>query len=325
MRAMQRRVFVGSIGALALPAAGGAQTRPVIGLLSSSTLREWGQVAVRKGLADEGYVEGRNVAIVERSAQGQLDRLPGLALEFVAQKVAAIFATGGPVPVRAAQAATATIPIVFAYGGDPVADRLVQSLSRPGGNVTGATAISVSLVAKRLQLLHELSPKATDLAILTNPTGTLAESQTKDAQEAMKSLGLRLRVFNAGSDAEIEGAFATMSEDKVGGVLISIDPTFIFKYRDRLIELAAHYRLPAIYGSRDYAEAGGLIVYGTSLTDTWRQAGRYLGRVLKGERPADLPVLQATRYEMIVNLRAAKAQGIAIPQRVLLDTDETIE
>jgi putative ABC transport system substrate-binding protein len=322
---MERRAFVGSIGVLVLPAASAAQTRATVGLLSTSSLPAFAQAAARQGLADQGYVEGRTLTLVERSAEGQLDRLPALARELVALKVDAIFATGGPLPARAAKAATTSIPIVFAYGGDPVADGLVPSLGRPGGNVTGATFIGVALVAKRVQLLHEISPTATDLAILINPTGTLAESQARDAQAAVENLGLHLHVLNAASDAEIEAAFATMVERKVGGVLIGTDPAFGFRYRDKLVGLAGHHRLPAIYGSRDFIDAGGLIVYGSRLSDTWRQAGRYVGRVLKGEKPADLPIQQATRYETIVNLKAARAQGIAIPQRVLLDADETIE
>jgi putative tryptophan/tyrosine transport system substrate-binding protein len=320
-----RREFFAVVGIAAGPSATHAQQRATVGLLSSATMAEWAQVAVRKGLADEGFVEGRNLIIVTRSAEGQLDRLPALAADLVGQKVAAIFAAGGPVPTRAAKAATASIPIVFAYGGDPVADGLVPSLSRPGGNVTGATFIGISLTAKRLQLLHEIAPKATELAILVNPNGTLAESQVKDAQAAMAHMGLRLRVLNAVTDAEIDAAYATMAQDRIGGVLVSTDPTFGFKFRDKLIGLAARHRLAAVYDSRDFAKAGGLIIYGSNLGDTWRQAGRYVGRILKGEKPADLPVLQATRYETIVNLKTAKALGIEIPQKVLLDADETIE
>ena len=320
-----RRAFFAAVGIAAVPSATRAQQPATIGLLSSATMAEWAQVAVRKGLGDQGFVEGRNLAIVARSAEGQLDRLPALAADLVGHKVAVLFAAGGPVPTRAAKAATATIPIVFAYGGDPVADGLVASLSRPGGNVTGATFIGISLTAKRLQLLHEIAPQATDLAILVNPNGTLAESQVTDAQAAMSAMGLRLHVLKAVSDAEIDSAFAAIEPDKIGGVLVSTDPTFGFKFRDKLIGLAAHYRIPTIYDSRDFAEAGGLIIYGSNLADTWRQAGRYVGRILKGEKPADLPIVQATRYETIVNLKTAKALGLAIPQRVLLDADETIE
>jgi putative ABC transport system substrate-binding protein len=320
-----RRGFFTAVGIAAMPSATRAQQRATIGLLSSATMADWAQVAVRRGLADEGFVEGRNLVIITRSAEGQLDRLPALAADLVGLKVSAIFAAGGPVPTRAAKAATATIPIVFAYGGDPVADGLVPGLSRPGGNVTGATFIGISLTAKRLQLLHEIAPKATDLAILVNPNGTLAESQIKDAQAAMEAMGLRLHVLNAVTDVEIDAAFAAIDQNRIGGVLVSTDPTFGFKFRDRLIDMAARHHLPAIYDSRDFAEAGGLIIYGTNLGDTWRQASRYVGRILKGEKPADLPILQATRYETIVNLKTAKAQGMAIPQRVLLDADETIE
>ena len=280
---------------------------------------------MRQGLGDDGYIEGRNLVILSRSAEGQLDRLPALAGELIGRQVAVIFAAGGPLPTRAAKAATASTPIVFAYGGDPVADGLVPSLSRPGGNVTGATFIGISLTAKRLQLLHEIAPGATEFAIVVNPKGTLAESQVKDAQAAMQSLGLGLQVVVAGDGAEIDAAFAALEKRKIGGVLVSTDPTFAFLYRDRLIALAARHRIPAMYDSRDFAEAGGLIIYGSNLADTWRQAGGYVGRILKGAKPANLPILQATRYETIVNLRTARALGIDIPQRVLLDADEAIE
>lgn len=310
---------------VAWPAASHAQQSPTIGLLSPAAAPEWAQVAIRTGLADQGFVEGRNLVIVSRSADGQVDRLPALAADLVSQKVAVICTTGGPLPTRAAKAATTTIPIVFAYGGDPVADGLVASLSRPGGNATGATFIGIALTTKRLQLLHEIAPQATDLALLVNPTGTLSDGQVKDARAAMASMGLRLHVLNAATDGEIDAAFDTIARDRIGGVLIGTDPTFAFKYRDKLIGLAARHRLPAVYDARDFAEAGGLVIYGSNVSDTWQQAGRYVGRILKGEKPADLPVQQATRYETIVNLKTAKAQGIDIPRQVLLDADETIE
>jgi putative ABC transport system substrate-binding protein len=276
-------------------------------------------------LGEAGYVEGRNLTIVSRAAEGQPDRLPAMAADLVNARVAAILAGGGPLPTRAAKAATTTIPIVFAYGGDPVADGLVTSISRPEGNVTGATFIGASLTAKRLELLRELVPGATAVALLVNPGNTLAKGQTEDAAAAAKTLGLSLRVINASNAGEMDEAFATMGRLKVDLAIVGVDPTFGFLLRDQIIALAARYRIPAMFDARVQVEAGGLIGYGPVLPETWRQAGGYVGRILKGTKPSDLPILQPTRFELVINLKTAKALGLDVPPGLLARTDDVIE
>jgi putative ABC transport system substrate-binding protein len=322
---MRRRKFVGlAAGAMAAPAQA-QQPAPVIGLLASTTLGEWAITATRKGLAEAGYVEGRNLTVLYRSAEGQFDRLPALAADLASRQVAVIFATGSPVPARAAKAATTTIPIVFAYGGDPVADGLVASFNRPGGNVTGATFLGSALTGKRLELMHEIVPRAADVALLVNPKGTLAEGQIKDATAATQALGQRLHVINGSSEGEIDEAFTTMSRLKVGALVISTDPTFGFLRRDQLVTLASRYRIPTMYDSRPAADAGGLISYGTNLADTWRDAGLYIGRILKGEKPSALPIVLSNKFELVINLRTAKALDLEIPPTLLFTADEVIE
>ena len=316
---MKRRKFVGlvsgaMVGASAVQA---QQPAPVIGLLASTTIGDWAIEATRKGLGEAGYVEGRNLTVLYRSAEGQFDRLPALAADLVSRQVTVIFATGSPVPARAAKAATTTIPIVFAYGGDPVADGLVASFNRPGGNVTGATFLGSALTGKRLELMHEIVPQAVDVALLVNPGGTLAESQVKDATAATQALGQHLHVINGGSESEIDEAFATMSQLRIGALVISTDPTFGFLRRDQLVALASRYRIPTMYNSRPAADAGGLISYGTNLADTWRDAGLYIGRILKGEKPSALPVVLSSKFETIINLKTARALGLEIPPRLL--------
>ena len=338
---VKRRKFVGLIGgatawpvlarAQPAPAAGSSTgptiTAPTIGLLVSDNIADWMIDGVRKGLAESGFVEGRNLSIVYRAAEGQADRLSAMAAELVAARVSAILATGGPLPTRAAKAATTTIPIVFAYGGDPVADRLVASLSRPGGNVTGATFIGASLTAKRMEVLHELAPRATDMALLLNPTNTLAKVQAEDGAAAAKTLGLRLHVLEATGAGEMDEAFATMDRLKVGLAMVSVDPTFGFKLRDRIVALSLRYRIPTMGESATHGQvaADGLISYGPILQETWRQAGGYVGRILKGDKPSDLPVLQPTRFELVINLRTAKALGLEVPPRLLAIADDIVE
>jgi putative ABC transport system substrate-binding protein len=327
---MRRREFIGLIGTAAwgwtvAARAQQAGPMPVIGLLTLANLPDWAMNAIRAGLDETGFVEGRNLTIMVRSAEGQFDRLPGLAADLVKSQVKAILATGSPVPARTAKAATARIPIVFAYGGDPIADGLVDSLNHPGGNVTGATFIGSALLAKRMELLREIVPNATDIALLVNPKGTLAERQIRDGTAAAQTLGQRLHVINTSTQSDIDAAFATMSQLKLGAFIVSTDPFFGFVGRDRLVMQAKSYRIPGIYNGRDELGAGGLVSYGPKLPDTWRQAGLYVGRILQGTAPSDLPVMQPTRFEMIINLRTAKELELTIPPALLGLADEVIE
>ncbi len=246
----------------------------VIGLLTTRNLDLDELRSIEKGLKEGGYVEGRNLAVVFRSADGQLDRLPALATDLVDRQVSVILAIGGPVPARASKAITSTIPIVFAYGGDPVSDDLVASFNRPGGNVTGITFVGTALAAKRLELLREIVPEMTDVGLLVNPKGTLAEIPVKDVGEATHRLGLRLHVTNVSSERELDAAFAAFRETKVNALIVGTDPIF-GNHRDQLVGLAARYKIPAIYGLRDYPAAGGLMSYGGSRADTWERAGAY--------------------------------------------------
>jgi ABC-type uncharacterized transport system substrate-binding protein len=232
---------------------------------------------------------------------------------------------GGPVPARAAKAATSEIPIVFVYGGDPVRDGLVASLNRPGGNVTGVTFIGTTIVSKRLELLRELVPEIRNVAMLVNPKATLAEREIKDVEAATLVLGQQLQVVNAGSAAEVDATFVAISQMNVQALLIGTDPSFGFLYRDQIVALASRYRIPAIYGTRTYPAVGGLISYGANTSDTWRQSGVYVARTLKGEKAADLPVMQPTRFELVINLKTAKAMNLAVSPTLLARADEVIE
>ncbi len=324
---MKRREFIAAIGALAAwPRAARTQTAslPVVGLLTLARA-DWIMNAIRAGLDEGGYVEERGFTFMIRSADGQFDRLPMLASELVNSQVAVILATGSPVPARTARAATTTIPIVFAYGGDPVADGLVESLNRPGGNVTGATFIGSSLIAKRMELLRQIVPQANDVALLVNPNGTLAERQIADATAAAARLGQRLHVLKTSTVAELDLAFAAMRELKVDAFIASTDPFFGFVGRDRLVSLAQLYRIPAMYNARIESGAGGLASYGPDLGDTWRQAGVYAARILKGAKPQDLPVMQPTRFELVINLKAARELGLTVPPALLSLADDVIE
>ena len=279
-------------------------------------------VAFRQGLAETGYEEGRNVAVEFRWAQGQFDPLPAIAGELVRRPVAVLAAVG--LSARVAKASTTTIPIVFGTGLDPVEEGLVTSLNRPGGNVTGATFLTASLGAKRLGLLRDLVPGADVIALLVNPNTKVGQAQTKDVQEAARALGQSLVVLHGGSDESIDASFAALTQQHVAALMVGADPFFDTR-RDRLIALAARHQVPAIYQFREYALAGGLMSYGASITDMYRQIGLYVGRVLKGEKPGDLPVVQVTKFELVINLKTAKALGVKISDNLLTLADEVIE
>jgi len=324
---MKRREFISLLGyAATWPLVAHAQPSPIsfIGLLAATNVPNWQFRSIQKGLSEGGYIEGGNLAIMYRSADGQFNLLSSLADDLVARKVSVILAVGGPVPARAAKAATSTIPIVFAYGGDPVRDNLVASLNRPGENVTGVTFIGTALTTKKLELLREIVPRVTDIGLLVNPTGSLAEVQIRDLKEAVKGLGQRLHAADVSSESDIDAAFAALSQSKVGALVIGTDPVFAL-YRGQIIALAARYKIPAIFNIREYCEVGGLMSYGASLTDMWRQAAIYVSRILKGQKPADLPVLQPTKFELVINLKTAKALGLTVPAALLARADEVIE
>jgi putative ABC transport system substrate-binding protein len=275
-------------------------------------------------LNETGYVEGRNVAIEYRWADGQFDRLPALAAELVRRQVTVLVTTGGSVTARAAKAATSTIPIVFGVGIDPIKLGVVASLSRPGGNASGVYFLTNEMEGKRLGLLRELVPKAAVIAILLNPSGPNVGDQSKDLREAAGAVGQQIRILYASSERELDTAFATVDELRAAALLVGASPVFN-AHRDRIVALAARRAIPVIYEQREFAVAGGLMSYGTSLTDATRQVGVYAGRVLKGEKPADLPVVQSTKFEFVINLKTAKALGLTIPQSLLVRADEVIQ
>jgi putative tryptophan/tyrosine transport system substrate-binding protein len=324
---MRRRQFITLLGgAVAWPLAASAQQPaiPVIGFLRNTPSAPFAHIvtAFRRGLNEVGFVEGQNVAIEQRWAEGQDDRLPALVADLVRQKVAVIVANNPG--ALAAKAAATTIPIVFATGSDPVRDGLVASLNRPGGNVTGVVFITSVLGAKRLELLRQLVPKATTIAMLVRPDTTETEAERIDVQNAAQALGQELVVFDVTSRRDIEAAFATFVERRAGGLLVGTGP-FLTSNRERVVALAARYGVPAIYPLREYASAGGVMSYGTSISDAYRQSGVYAGRILKGEKPADLPVIQSTKFELVLNVQTAKALGIDVPDKLLALADEVIE
>jgi putative tryptophan/tyrosine transport system substrate-binding protein len=276
------------------------------------------------GLKEAGYVEGQNVTIERRWAEGHYERLPALVADLLSRNVSVIFAAGGTDPAKAAKAATSTTPIVFVSAADPVRTGLVESLNRPGGNVTGVSLLASSLDGKKLDLLHELAPKAAVFATLLNPAYPDAKLQADQFQAAASQLGVHPIVLSATTDAEIEGAFATLERQHVGAIVLGNDPFFGGK-RGLLIGLATRYAVPMMYWQREFATSGGLISYGPSFADGYRQAGVYVGRVLKGEKPADLPIVQPTKFEMVVNLKTAKALGLSVPANLLALADEVIE
>ena len=327
---MKRREFITLLSgaAAAWPLAAWAQqaAMPVVGFMAGSSPAALSRqvAAFREGLKEAGFIEGMNVAVEYRYGEGQLDRFPALASDLVRRQVAVIVVSGGPTGVLAAKQASTTIPIVFSIGSDPVEIGLVASLNRPGGNITGVYQFTAGLEAKRLGLLREMVPKATTIAVLVNPNYAAAENQLRDVQEAATRLGVQLVVVRANMEDEFNAAFSTSVQQKAGALLVCASPFFNAR-RQQLVLLAARHTVPAMYEWRDFAAAGGLMSYGTSLADAYRQAGVYAGRILKGEKPADLPVVQVTKFEFVINLNAAKAIGLDVPPTLLARADEVIE
>jgi putative tryptophan/tyrosine transport system substrate-binding protein len=326
---LKRREFITLLGgAAAWPVAARAQQplMPVIGLLGTASAAEWTDLvaAFRQGLGQTGFFEGQNLRAEYLWADGQFDRLPALAAELVQHQVAVIVTTGSANSTRAAKVATATIPIVFVIGTDPVKLGLVASFNRPGGNMTGVSWLAAALGAKQLELVTDLLPNATMIAMLVNPDNTVSESELKEVQEVSRARGREIFGLRASSEREIDAAFATLIRQRVGALLVSSDSLF-FARRDQLVTLAARHAVPAIYPVREYAAAGGLMSYGTRLSDAYRQVGVYTGRILKGEKPGDLPIVQASKVELVVNLKTAKSLGITLPLTLLGRTDEVIE
>jgi putative ABC transport system substrate-binding protein len=326
---MRRREFITLLGGAAVwPAVARAQqpAMPVIGFLDP---RSPDGIAERLrgfhlGLKETGHVEGENVAIEYRWAENQMDRLPALAAELVRRKVAVITTTGGPALALAAKAATTTIPIVFLTAEDPVRLGLVASLARPGGNLTGINIFNAELMAKRLELLRELVPAATRVAVLVNPTGPDAETTLRDVEAAARAMGLQIHIFNASTSSEINEAFANFVRERPDALFVGSDPFFNSR-RVQLTQLAARHAIPAKYSGREYAVAGGLMSYGTIIADAWRQLGVYTGRILKGAKPADLPVVQMSKFELVINAETARMLGLTVPPMLLARADEVIE
>jgi putative ABC transport system substrate-binding protein len=327
---MRRREFIAIFGgAIATwPLAAHTQQRamPVVGFLhpSSHTYNPQLVSAFREGLKETGYVEGQNVVIEYRWGDDQVDRLPTLAADLVRRQVA-VLATVGHEPVFTAKAATSSIPVLFIAGADPVKLGLVSSLARPGGNLTGVNIITTELTAKRLELLRALMPGAVRIGLLVDPTNVVnTETAVRDAEEAARSIGLKIRVLNASTPSEIDAAFAIIVSERLDALFVDLIP-FFSGQRIQLIDLSARYAVPAFYGWRQFPESGGLMSYGTSLADAYRQEGIYAGRILKGEKPADLPVVQPTKFEFVINLKTAKALGLHVPNGLLAVADEVIE
>ena len=327
---MRRREFIALLGSgvtgWALAARAQQPALPVIGLLSSRSPGEAiaSVAALRAGLAKGGYVEGQNVAIEYRWAEGHYDRLPALAVELTRRQVAVIVAMGGEPSALAAKAATKSIPIVFNSGGDPVEAGLVASLNRPGGNATGVSMLFVELGPKQLEILNELIPKLAVIAVLVNPTFVSAEKEAKDALGAGRALGKEVHIVTASSEGDIATAFGDVVKHRAGALMVAPDP-FLFDSREHLVAMAARHAIPAMYFAREFSEAGGLISYGTSVSDVYQQVGAYAGRILKGENPADLPVVQPTKFELVINMKTARALGLTVPNTLLVAADEVIE
>jgi ABC-type uncharacterized transport system substrate-binding protein len=327
---MKRRDFITLVGsaAAAWPLAARAQQPavPVIGILHTQSPDVFAESlrGFRHGLKEAGFVEGESVAIEYRWADNQNDRLPALAAELVRRQVAVIAATGGIPSSLAAKAATTTIPILFVAGDDPVKLGLVASLARPSGNLTGVNFFGAELAAKRLELLRELIPAAARIAVLVNPANAEADSTLRDVEAAARDMHLQIRVLNAGSTSEINAAFGTFERERDDALLVGVGPPFNGK-RVQLVQLATYYRIPAIYAGRQNVEVGGLMSYGANLTEAYRQVGAYAGRILKGAKPADLPVVQSTKFELVINTQTARMFGLTVPPSLLARADEVIE
>jgi len=325
---MRRRDFITLLGGAAVAWPLGApaqQAMPVVGFLNVASPVEWNVAPFKQGLGQAGFLENKNVLIEYRWAHGDYSRLSALAVELAARQVAVIAANGGSRSALAAKAATATIPIVFTFGdGDPVKDGLVESINQPGANVTGVTMIAGTLGPKRLELLREVVPKATVVHMLANPNSAGVLQDIPDVAEAAGKLGLQFQVVQAGSDNEIDAAFARLGRERAQALVVAND-AFLTLRRSQIVALAARYALPAIYPWREYAAAGGLMSYGTSIREAYRQSGIYVGQILKGTKPADLPIMQPTKFELVINLEAAKALGLDVPATLLARADEVIE
>ena len=325
-----RRQFItllgGAAGAWPLAARAQQPAVPVVGILASVSPAPYAGfiAAIKEGLQQTGYIEGRNVTIEYRWAEGHYDRLPQQAIELVDRGVAVIILVGGGPTIAVAKAATATIPIVFVMGDDPVKSGAVTALNRPGGNATGVNLLTVAMEAKRLQLLHELVPNVAVVAIIVNPNNPQAAEQLQDLQAAARTLGVEVEVFKAGSPSDIDTAFASLVGRRAGALLVAADAFFNTR-REQFVVLTARHALPAIFHFREFAAAGGLMSYGPSLTDAYRQEGIYAGRILKGEKPAEMPVQQAVKIELVINLQTARALGLTIPLPLLGRADEVIE
>jgi putative tryptophan/tyrosine transport system substrate-binding protein len=327
---VRRRDFITLIGGLTaawpMPVRAQPSALPVIGFLHSATANAYAPMtaALRKSLSEAGYVEGQNVAIEYRWAEGQFDRLPEMAADLVRHQVSVIFAGGGSDPSLAAKAATSRIPIVFANGTDPVEAGLVASLDHPGANVTGITFLLNTLGPKELEVIHELVPKAALIALLINPKSSTAASQLKDLQDTARAFGQQASILHASTESEIETVFASLAQLKPGGLVIGAD-AFFFSRRGQFVDLATRYSIPTIYPWREAVAAGGLASYGSSVTDAYRLAGIYIGRILKGDKAANLPVQQSTKTELVINLKTAKLLGLNVPNTLIGRADELIE
>jgi putative tryptophan/tyrosine transport system substrate-binding protein len=326
---IRRREFITLLGgAAAWPLAARAQqpTMPVIGYLSARSPDDTAHLvaAFHRGLGEGGFIEGQNVTIEYRWALGQYDRLPALAVELVRRPVAILATTGGEPAALAAKAATSTIPIVFLIGGDPLKLGLAASYNRPGGNATGMNILTATLEPKRLGLLREFVPQAATIGVLLNPKFQPAESQLRDLQDAAGAIGLKIHVLNAGTDRELDAVFETIAQQRIAALAVTADPFFDTR-RDKLVALAARHAVPTIYHFREFAAAGGLMSYGIDSLATYRQVGVYVAQILKGDKPSDLPVVQPTKFEFVINLKTAKALGLKISDNLLLLADEVIE